>query len=316
MGKTRTRLAAVDEYVSLDTETTGLDVKWCELIEVAAIRYKDGKEAGCFSSLIRPSRLPLDPFIEELTGIRSSKLEDAPSASEVIPGLIDFIGDLPIVGHNVCFDARFISSCCADLGIAALDNVLIDTLRISRHVFRALGDRKLPSVAKACEGESGEPFDSSGSYHRARYDAAMASFCYESMKPLLIGLYGEDPESGYSKSRSKGSGKEIDFGDLAPTVGEIDESNPFYMQTVCFTGALHSMPRSEAAQRAVNLGAVPLKGVTKKLDYLVVGSFEFASSVKGDKSGKVKKAERYMLDGAPIQIVSEDFFMEYAAGAI
>ena len=34
--KTDTKLFTVDEYVVIDTKTTGLDVKWCEVIESAA----------------------------------------------------------------------------------------------------------------------------------------------------------------------------------------------------------------------------------------------------------------------------------------
>ncbi len=315
MGTTRTKLSAVSEYVAIDTETTGLDTKLCDIIEVAAIRYVGGSEVDRFSSLVKPRSLPIDGFIEELTGITSDELEHAPIPAEVMPMLLEFIGTSPMVGHNVCFDADFIGNALRSLGLPALQGELIDTMRISRHVLHDVNNRKLGTIATLCSEISGKPLTDNGMMHRADYDAEVTASCYEVMKPMLVERYGDDPEAGYKRSHS-GVKKTIDYDGITPTVEEIDESNPFYDQTVCFTGALSSMTRSEASQRAVNLGAQPVKGVTKKLNYLVVGSMEFASSVKGGKSNKLKKAEQYMLEGLPIQIASEDFFMEYAKDAI
>lgn len=307
-----TRLAIADDYVAIDTETTGLDTEFCDLIEVAAIRYKNGAETERFSSLVKPEELPISEFIEDLTGITSEELEDAPTPSSVIPRLCEFIGDDVIVGHNVCFDGAFLARYYDELGLGTFDNTLIDTLRIARHTLRDLKRKRLDRVIERCERESGKTFVTEGTAHRAPVDAAAAAFCYETMKPLLVNLYGDDPDEGFRKKRNNRA--RIDFGELLPTVDEIDDSNPFFGSSVCFTGKLSTMTRDEAAQRAVNLGALPQRGVTKKLDYLVVGSFEFSANLRGDKSGKLKKAESYIVAGSDLQIISEGFFMRYAAG--
>lgn len=310
MGRTRTRLSVVSDYVALDTETTGLDTKWCDIIEVGAVKYIDGKEVARYGSLVKPRELPISQFIEDLTGITNEELEDAPDCHIVIAELRDFIGVLPIVGHNVCFDSDFINKAFKDTGFDAPNNVLIDTLRIARHVYKDMPSKKLGLLTERCARDSGSKAPEPS--HRAVSDSAAAAFCYEAMKPMLIEMYGVDPENGYSKKRSSGTHCAINYKDMAPSVDEIDESNPFYGQTICFTGKLSTMERRKAAQCAIDLGAIPLQGVTKKLDYLVVGSFDFISNLRGDKSAKLKKAEGYQLDGIPLEIISEDFFLEYA----
>ena len=307
----KTSLSAVQNYVAIDTETTGLDTSWCELIEVSAVRYSNGNIVDSFSSLIKPNELPIDEFITDLTGITSEELEDAPYPSEVIPAFADFIGNSPVVGHNVCFDAKFISKYFDAILSKSFDNMLIDTLRISRHVFKDMKKRKLNLLVERCI-EDANPFDGVTNAHRAKEDAIATAFCYESMKQRIVELYGDDPDEGYRKYRASHSERNaIDYDGVTPTVEVIDESNPFFGSSICFTGTLSGMTRREAVQHAVNLGAEPQKGVTKKLDYLVVGSFEFNASLSGKKSSKLKKAETYIKEGTGLQIVSDNFFLSY-----
>jgi DNA polymerase-3 subunit epsilon len=312
MASTRTRLDALGDYVAIDTETTGLDTRWCDLIEVGAVRVSGGKVTERFSSLVKPSSLPIDSFIEELTGITSEELEGAPIPADVMPSLSEFIGDSPVVGHNVCFDARFLEKCYQESLGKGFGNELVDTLRISRHVFGDMGKRTLGVVVERCEREGGSPIGVPDAEHRALADSQAAAYCYETMRPLLVAKYGDDPEAGFSK-RSRG-GSKVRFGDIVQTVDEIDESNPFYGSTICFTGTLDGMTRAEAWQHAVNLGATPKNSVTKSLGYLVVGSFEFNPSLHGKPSGKLQKAREYAVEGNGISIVSDDFFLQYARG--
>lgn len=310
--KTRTRLDALNDYVAIDTETTGLDTRWCDLIEVGAVRVSDGRVTERFSSLVKPSSLPIDGFIEELTGITSEELESAPVPADVMPSLAEFVGDSPVVGHNVCFDARFLDKSYNDALGHGFTNELVDTLRISRHVFDDIRKRTLGAVVERCEREGGSSIEVPDSAHRALADAQAAAYCYETMRPLLVERYGDDPEAGFSKqSRSKARSR-AKFEDIVQTVDEVDESNPFYGSTICFTGTLDGMTRAEAWQHAVNLGATPKDSVTKTLDYLVVGSFEFNPSLHGKPSGKLRKAREYAVGGSGVSIVSDDFFLQYA----
>ena len=134
------------------------------------------------------------------------------------------------------------------------------------------------------------------------------------MKPLLIEKYGINEGSSCREvARTPRSSSQMRPGELSMTVVEIDEGNPFFGSTICFTGKLESMTRAEAMQAAVNLGAEPKSSFNSKLDYLVVGSTDFCTSLKGNPSSKLKKARAAIEKGSPIQIISEDFFLAFVS---
>jgi len=94
--------------VSLDIESTGLDQRTDRIIEIGAVKFRGHQEIEQYSTLINPGR-DIPPFITELTGISNQDVADAPSIEDVLPGLIEFLGDYPMIGHNVAFDAGFLA---------------------------------------------------------------------------------------------------------------------------------------------------------------------------------------------------------------
>src|SRR5664279_2317175 len=77
------------ELVAIDLETTGLDYKQDEIIEIGAVRFKDGVVIDEFSTLIDPGRT-LPTLITSLTGIRDEDLIGAPKIQTVLPALMEF----------------------------------------------------------------------------------------------------------------------------------------------------------------------------------------------------------------------------------
>ena len=93
--------------VSLDIETTGLDPRRDAIIEIGAVCF-DGKEiTGRWQSLINPQR-PVPAVITQLTGISTDMVVNAPPIKAIIQDFADFVGDLPIIGHNISFDLSFL----------------------------------------------------------------------------------------------------------------------------------------------------------------------------------------------------------------
>ncbi|MCI9129320.1 MAG: exonuclease [Eggerthellaceae bacterium] len=301
MGSAKTKLLNVHDYVVIDTETTGLSPRYDELIEIAAIRIRGGIQTHSFQTLIKPSQ-PIDPFIEGLTDITNEMVKDAPCSDQVIGDFLKFVGADPVLGHNVCFDISFIRS---KDGEAFAKNLLFDTKRIAMHTLDCPKD--LWSVKEECKRISGENINVR--HHRALSDCEVTHFCYEALRPLLVDKYGEDPDAGYKRTRKR-STKKIDIDGIVQTVDFIDEDNPFYDCNICFTGKLSSMTRSEGMQYAVNAGATPQANVTKKTDYLVLGSFDYVAALNGSKSSKLKKAEKLQLEGSSLQIIDEDYYLE------
>ena len=98
-----------ETFVAIDLETTGLDPKRDKIIEVGAVKFRGDQELDRYSSLVNPGRR-LSQFITSLTGISQRDVDSAPKWNQVAPDLKQFLGDLPVVGHNVGFDTGFLRS--------------------------------------------------------------------------------------------------------------------------------------------------------------------------------------------------------------
>lgn len=93
--------------VALDIETTGLETAKDAIIEIGAIRIKGDRVEAEYSTLVQPGR-KLPSFITQLTGITDAMLTRAPRLPEVLPTLEEFVGEAPVIGHNVKFDLGFL----------------------------------------------------------------------------------------------------------------------------------------------------------------------------------------------------------------
>ena len=129
--------------VALDIETTGLDSKKDKIIEIGAVRFTGSEINSEFETLVNPGiRIP--PFITQLTGITDAMVRGnkIPMVEEALDLLINFVGDAPVIGHNVKFDLGFLRS-----RGALKQNPEIDTYEMAavtlpdegRYNLRALG---------------------------------------------------------------------------------------------------------------------------------------------------------------------------------
>lgn len=128
-------------YVSLDLETTGLNPRLDRIIEIGALKVENGEITDTFCTFVNPGRR-LEERITKLTGIEDKDVEGAPYIEEVLPELLKFLGDLPLLGHSVLFDFSFLKKAAVDLRIPFEKNAT-DTLRISRVYLAGLEHRSL-----------------------------------------------------------------------------------------------------------------------------------------------------------------------------
>ena len=96
----------MESIVALDIETTGLDPENEAIIEIGAVRFRDHRVESEWNSLIHPVKL-IPPFITQLTGITDQMVLQSPTIQDVLPDLVEFIGEAPILGHNIRFDLSF-----------------------------------------------------------------------------------------------------------------------------------------------------------------------------------------------------------------
>src|SRR5690242_12402853 len=132
------RAKAGGEFVVVDVETTGFDPKMADLVEVAGVRVKGGKVTDTFSTLVNPGR----PIIgNQMHGIKDADVKGAPTPAEAARKVLDFVGDAPLVGHNVGFDIGFLEAALGD-GTRVAQGTYLDTLVIAREGYPDLGDYK------------------------------------------------------------------------------------------------------------------------------------------------------------------------------
>ena len=116
--------------VIFDFETTGLDTKTARIIEIGAIKYKNGRELDRFSTLVHPGqKLPPETF--GITGINDDMLRDAPKIQDVFHAFHEFMRGCVGVAHNAEFDCNIMTHESARLGISCNYHVIC-TLKMAR----------------------------------------------------------------------------------------------------------------------------------------------------------------------------------------
>jgi len=288
------------EYVVLDIETTGLDPSYDEIIELSAIRIVDDVQVDSFSSLVKPIN-PIDDFITGLTGITNDMVSKAPSIEEILPQFCEFLGGNIIVGHNVNFDINFIYDNLMECSNKAFENEFIDLLKIARRTLPELKNHKLKTLAEHFE------VDTIGD-HRGIKDCNMTNECFRYCKEIAIHKF--ENIDVFINIFSKYGGHKVMAKDIKAANSEFNEEHPLFNQVCVFTGTLEKMARKDAMQGVVDVGGKCGDGLTKKTNYLIVGSLEYSSNIKGDKNSKIIKAEKYILEGLDIKIISENTFVD------
>ncbi len=151
--------------VALDLETTGLDPKTDGITEIGAVRFRGKRVEAEWHALINPGqRIPT--FITHLTGITNAMVQDAPPMAAIVDELADFVGNAPVLGHNIRFDISFLRK----HGILH-HNDLLDTYDMASVLMPNAGRYKLGSLAQAL----GVPIDNT---HRALDDARLTQQIY------------------------------------------------------------------------------------------------------------------------------------------
>ncbi|HEY0733592.1 MAG TPA: helicase C-terminal domain-containing protein [Herpetosiphonaceae bacterium] len=114
-------------FVAIDVETTGLEAGTDEIIEVAAVKFRETEVLETFQRLVRP-RHSLPIKIAQLTGINAEDLETALPFPQVAPDFVRFVKSYPIIGHSVGFDVRMLGAQGLKLAQPSYDTFELATL--------------------------------------------------------------------------------------------------------------------------------------------------------------------------------------------
>jgi DNA polymerase-3 subunit alpha (Gram-positive type) len=165
----------INSYIALDTETTGVNPSEDKIIEIGMARVIDGRIEASYSTLIDP-QMKISGRITELTGITDGDVTGKPVIADIIGEIIDFTQDLPLLGHNIIFDYKFIKKAATDNSMQFVKNG-IDTLKMAR---RILPDMPHKGLEYLCAQLGINP----GHSHRAYDDAVSAMQLYNRLYEL------------------------------------------------------------------------------------------------------------------------------------
>ena len=155
-------------YVVFDVETTGLSAVYDTIIELAAVKFKNGEIVDKFERFANPHQ-PLSQTIIDLTGITDDMLKDAPEVEEVLTEFNEWMGDDILVAHNAGFDISFINQGFEKIGIEQTNNPVIDTLELARFILPQLKTHRLNGLCKHYGIELTQ-------HHRAIYDTEATAY--------------------------------------------------------------------------------------------------------------------------------------------
>lgn len=122
-----------EHLVFIDLETTGTNTLHDRITEVGFCEVHNGAVVEEWSSLVNPEKT-ISPFIEQVTGISTAMVADAPKFSEIAEDLLDKLAGKILVAHNARFDYGFLKSEFRRLEIAFQEKILC-TLKLSRALF-------------------------------------------------------------------------------------------------------------------------------------------------------------------------------------
>ncbi len=168
-----------DEFVVFDTETTGFTPFHDQMIEIGAVKIKNGEITGRFDELINPFR-KLPTKIVELTNITDEMLQDKDSEENVTKRFLEFVGDAPMVAHNAKFDIGFISAAMTKYHLGEFTNTVLDTMSMARMLYPNWRNHKLSTLVKELQ----VPWDESA-HHRGDYDSEGTAIGFYKMAKTL-----------------------------------------------------------------------------------------------------------------------------------
>ncbi len=283
----------IKDYVVIDLETTGLHADSDKIIELAAIKVVNGVPVKSINTFVQ-YKGKLSSKITSITGIRDVDLINAPDRKSVLRSLKVFVGDLPLIGHNIAeFDNKFLWFSMKSVGIEPLNNPLIDTLELAKQNF-ILDSYRLSSLC--------EKFDIKiDNTHRALDDAKLTLKLFIKMQEAGITVISSRRE--YDDTRIYPQ-NQLAHKDIERTAGSLDHKNisgkrfaitsfnEFYIFKTVF----------ELQQFIVDNGGI-VGGVTQKTDYLIDCDPSYTSTkerkvieniAKGKSSTKILSPDEFI----------------------
>lgn len=274
-------------FIAIDVETAQ-GPRW-SICQIGIVKVENGEIKETFSHLVRPPENIYFAGNTRVHGITPQRTIDSPLFPEIWKEIEPLIEGNLIVAHNAAFD--------------------IDCLKQTLEYYNLeipnfYSDCTYLKTGKKLKDLCSELNITISNHHDALSDAIACAKAY---------LYLEESSGLHYSSnivwqRPKGKGsnsnnnKTILKGDiLKPNLSIENKENPFFNKKVVFTGVLGSIDRQKAAETIYKMGADIDTAITKRTDYVVLGS--------NPGPAKIDKINSFNKDGSQIKVLSEEEFM-------
>lgn len=300
------------DFVAIDFETA--NAYRGSPCAVGLVRVRNGISVAERRWLMRPPEQVdyFDGYNTWIHGITAEAVATEPRWRDILPKIVDFIGDDVVVAHNAGFDIGVIRYACAVDNIEWPAMRFLCTMVLARRAL-ALPSYRLPYVLESLGGLLNE-------HHEPLADARAVVQVVQGLAAIkdvdsLEGLarsvgvcIGRMASGIYRGSVAVGVGSP---GLVRPTVNpDADPDGYLYGRVVVFTGTLMSMTRRIAWDECARVGAVPEPDTTKKTNVLVIGDINPAVLRPGSNvTGKTRRAFELQDKGQPIEVMTESDFV-------
>lgn len=154
------------KFAVVDLETTGGTPENGRVTEIGIVLLDDFEVVGTYQTLLDPG-MPIQPFVQKLTGITDEMVNGQPQFSAVAEEVAELLKGRIFVAHNVQFDSKFLRAelrrCCIKM-----DPPRLCTVKLTRRFFPGLPSYSLHNLIMSLELPD-------FNHHRALADAMAAA---------------------------------------------------------------------------------------------------------------------------------------------
>lgn len=264
----------INSYVALDFEAANNFRR--SVCSIGLAKFIDGELTDTYYTLINPQE-EFGWRQKQIHGITQEDVRHSPTFPEIYDTILTFIGDFPIVAHNVTFDLACFRKVCEKYDLQFLQNSWHCTYRMSKVV--------VPSEINYGLEWLSYKFGIELNHHNALSDAIACGKLFQELSVCVD--------------------------DLTPHVTSqpLPKDDKLSGLSFCFSGTLQGFTRAEAISAVETHGGVYHKNLAQQTNYLVVGKIRPAELENGG-TGKVKKVSELSKSGSQIEILSENDFLQ------
>lgn len=156
--------------IAFDLETTGLSPLVDKVIEIGAVKVLPSGQTEVFQEFIDP-KIEIPQNTIDIHHITDDMVSGSPTVDIILESFIDFCGELPLVAHNVQFDAGFLAYNIQMNSLSTKRTPLYCSFKLAKAVLKNAANYKLATLAEYV----GHKIEN---HHRAVDDAIASLFIF------------------------------------------------------------------------------------------------------------------------------------------